>query len=53
MDTELLFQEFSILRKILLSILFHNIDSNASDDYIRKQLSIAGATEEEIKEFLP
>lgn len=40
------------LRRLLISILFHTIDSQASDSYIRKQLLIAGATNEEIEALM-
>ena len=39
------------LRKLLVAILFHSIDSNVSNAYIKKQLKWATVTDEEIKEL--
>lgn len=51
MDQQLLLEQFAILRRVLLTILFHSIDPESSDDYIRKQMKIATATDEEIDEL--
>jgi hypothetical protein len=42
----------SALRKLLIAILFHTIDNNASDSYIKKQLKWATVTDEEIAELM-
>lgn len=40
------------LRRMLLAILFHSIDPQTSDEYIRRQLKWATATDDEIAELM-